>query len=110
MEQLNVSVVGKSPAIYSTNLLDEKYENIRTEAIHAGILLRETDEKVEEMINDGRTIQSHAQNVQSNALRFYRSLIRSEKLIRYCQFIFLITIITVIVFLIGKAVFRRSHR
>ena len=107
MEQLNVNIIGNSPATYATNLLDKKYENIRTEAIHAGILLRETDEKVEGMINDGHTIQSHAQNLQSNALKLYRRLIRSEKLIRFCQFVFLIAIIIMVVFLIGKFLFRR---
>lgn len=109
MEQLHVNVVGKSPATYSTNLLDKKYENIRTEAVHASILLKETDEKANEIINDGHTIQSHAQSVQANALRFYRKLIRSEKLIRYCQFIFLIVIVTVVVFLIVKSLFRKQH-
>ena len=107
MEQPYVNVVEKSPATYSTNLLDKKYENIRTEAIHANILLKATDEKVDEMINDGHTIQSHAQSVQANALRFYRNLIRSVKLIRYCQFIFLIVIVTVIGFLIVKSFSRK---
>ena len=105
VERLNINVVDRSPATYSAVLLDNKYENIRAEAIHAGILLKETDEKLDEIINDGHTIKSLAQNIQSNAFRFYQNLIRSEKFIRCCQFVFLIAIIMIVIGLIGKFVF-----
>lgn len=107
MERLNVHVAGKSPATYSSLALDNKYENIRTEAIHAGILLRETDEKVEEIINDGQMIKSHAHDLRSNAFKFYQNLIQSEKIIRYCQLIFLILILIIAIFFIGKVFVRR---
>lgn len=102
VERLNINVIGKSPDKHSSILLDKKYENIRTEAIHAGILLRETDEKIEDIINDGHMIKSHAHNIRSNALRFYQNLIQSEKLIRYCQLIFIIIIVIIVLFFIGK--------
>lgn len=101
MERLNVNVIDRSSAV----LLDNKYENIRAEAIHAGILLKETDEKLDEIINDGHKIQSLAQNIQSNAARFYQNLIRSERLIRCCQVVSLIAMMTIVVGLIGKIVF-----
>ncbi|CAF3570808.1 unnamed protein product [Adineta steineri] len=101
MDRLNI-ITGDSPIIHSTILLDKKYHDIRNEAINAGILLKETDEKVDEIIKDGFLIKSHAHNIQSNALRFYRNLIQSEKLIQFCQFIFIIIIISLTIIFIGK--------
>jgi len=102
VDRLNINAAGKSPAIHSSILLDKKYDNIRTEAINAGILLKETDEKIDEIINDGYSIKVHAHNVRTNALRFYQNLIQSEKVIRYCQLIFIIIIITFVIVFIGK--------
>lgn len=99
MDKLNINA-GKSSNLHLSILLDKKYENIRTEAINAGILLKETDEKIDEIINDGHTIKSHAYDIRSNALRFYQNLIQSEKLIRYCQLIFIFIIIIFIFFLV----------
>jgi hypothetical protein len=93
---------GKTPVTHSSVLLDNKYDQIRTEAINAGILLKETDEKVDEIINDGQIIKSHAHDVRSNAIRFYQNLIQSEKIIRYCQVIFIIFIIIIVIVFIGR--------
>ncbi len=101
VDRLNINA-GISPATHSSILLDKKYDNIRTEAINAGILLKETDEKIDEIINDGHSIKVHAHNVRTNALRFYQNLIQSEKVIRYCQLIFIIIIITFLIVFIGK--------
>ncbi len=101
MDSLNIQT-GKSPVIHSSILLDKTYDEIRTEAINAGILLKETDEKVDEIINDGHIIKSHAYNVRANALRFYRNLIQSEKIIRYCQVIFIIFILIIVIIFVGK--------
>jgi len=102
VDRLNINAAGKSSATHSSILLDKKYDNIRTEAINAGILLKETDEKIDEIINDGHTIKAHAHNIRVNALRFYQNLIQSEKIIRYCQLIFIIIIITFLIVFIGK--------
>ena len=103
MERLNFAT-GKYP---EASLIDKKYENIRTEAIHSGILLKETDEKIDEIINDGHTIKSHAYDIQSNVRRFYQNLIRSEKLLRYCLFVFIIIIIMIAMIIIGKFFMRK---
>jgi len=92
----------KSSATHSSILLDKKYDNIRIEALNAGILLKETDEKINEIINDGHIIKSHAYDVRTNALKFYQNLIQSKKLIHYCQLIFIIIIITILIIFIGK--------
>jgi len=101
VDRLNIKA-GKSPAVDSSILLDKTYDDIRIEAINAGIILKETNEKVDEIINDGHLIKSHAYDVRSNALRFYQNLMQSEKLIRYCQWIFIITIIIIAIIFIGK--------
>ncbi len=101
MDRLNIHD-GKSPTTYSAILLDRKYDYIRTEAMNAGILLKEIDENVEEIIHDGNIIQSHAQDVRTNAGRFYRNLMQSEKLVRYCQWIFVVVVITLVIIFIGK--------
>ncbi len=92
MERLNITT-GKSPV---SVLLDKKYENIRTEAIQSGILIREIDEKIDEIITDGHRIKSHAYDIRSNALKFYQNLIQSEKILRYCLLIFIIIVIIII--------------
>ncbi len=101
MDKLNIHA-GKSSATHSSILLDKKYDNIRIEALNAGILLKETDEKINEIINDGHIIKSHAYDVRTNALKFYQNLIQSKKLICYCQLIFIIIIITFLIVFIGK--------
>jgi hypothetical protein len=101
VDRLNTNA-GSFPATHSSILLDKKYDHIRTEAINAGILLKETDEKVDEIINNGHTIKAHAHDVRSNALKFYQNLIQSEKIVRYCQLIFIILIITFVIVFIGK--------
>ncbi|CAF3970561.1 unnamed protein product [Rotaria magnacalcarata] len=93
---------GSSPAIHSEILLDEKYDAIRIEAINAGILLKETDEKIDELIHDARMIKSHGRDIRSNALRFYQNLIQSRKIIRFCQLIYILISIIIIIILIGK--------
>ncbi len=108
MERLHINV-GKSPTTQTSILLDEKYDSIRSEAINAGILLKETDEKVDEMINDGQRITSHAQDVRANALRFVRNLMQSEKLVFYCQLIFIVTIVIIAILFIGKVFIGRRN-
>jgi hypothetical protein len=105
VERLN-HTTGKFPA---SILLDKKYENIRTEAIHSGILLKQIDEKIDEIITDGHTIKSHAYDIQSNARKFYQNLIRSEKFLRYCLLIFIIFMIMIAMIFIGKFFVRKSN-
>jgi hypothetical protein len=107
VDRLNIKT-GESPGIHSSIILDKKYDQIRAEALHAGILLKETHEKVDEIITDGQIIESHAHDVRSNALRFYQNLIRSEKLIRYCQVIFIMVIIFIGIIFIGNFFVRKK--
>lgn len=93
---------GKSPATYSSILLDKKYEDIRKEATNAGILLKETDEKIDEIIKDGTIIKSHAHDVQAYALRLYEHIIRSDKILRYFLILFLIIVIMMVIFFLAK--------
>ena len=64
-------------------LLDEKYDQIQNEAIQAGILLKKTDEKIEQIIDENRKIQAHTDDVKTNAVRFYRNLVQSERMCRF---------------------------
>ncbi|CAF2595921.1 unnamed protein product [Rotaria sp. Silwood2] len=100
-------VLGVTPN--SSILLDKKYDDIRIEAINAGIILKETNEKIDEIINDGHTIKSYAHDIRSNALQFYQNLIQSKKLIRYCQLVFLLIIITIMSIFIGKIFTRKKN-
>ena len=102
VDRSNVKTENSSNIAHSSILLEKKYDEIRTEAIKAGILLKETNEKVDEIINDGHIIKSHAYGVRINALRFYQSLTQSGKINRYCQLVFIIIIITVSIIFIGK--------
>ena len=104
VDQLNNNA-GKTSAI----LLDTKYDNIRKEAINAGILLKETDEKIDEIINDGQLIKSHALDVRTNALKFYRNLIRSEKIRRFCQLMFILIICIILLIFLGKMFTRKTN-
>ncbi|CAF2432910.1 unnamed protein product [Rotaria sp. Silwood2] len=97
------------PGEDSSILLDKKYDDIRIEAINAGIILKETNEKIDEIINDGHTIKSYAHDIRSNALQFYQNLIQSKKLIRYCQLVFLLIIITIMSIFIGKIFTRKKN-
>ncbi|CAF0776289.1 unnamed protein product [Rotaria sordida] len=108
VDKLNIKT-GHSPVIDSSILLDKKYDNIRIEAINAGIILKETNEKIDEIINDGHIIKSHAYDIRSNALRFYENLIQSKKFIQYCQLIFILIIITIMSIFIGKFFTRKKN-
>lgn len=88
--------------------LDNKYKDIQHEALNAGILLRETDEQIDEIISDGLKIKSHAYNIRSNALRFYRNLIQSERMIRICQWTFVVIVFALIFCFILKSFLRQT--
>lgn len=101
MDRLNINNE-KSSVKHSSITLDKKYENIRTEAMQAGILLKETDEKIDEIIHDGNMIKSYANDIRLKALKFYQNLIQSEKFIRYCRLIFISLIIILIIIFFGN--------
>ena len=89
--------------------LDRTYDDIRSEAVHAGVLLKETDEKIDELIHNGRTIRSHANAIQTQTLSFYRRLIRSENIARYCHVIVITLIIILAVVFIGRMLVRNAN-
>lgn len=87
----------------STVPLDTKYENIRSEAIQAGLILKETDEKIDEIIYDSHLVKSHAQDIRMNVIKFYRNLMKSERLKCLCQIIFICLICLIVIIFIGKS-------
>lgn len=100
-DRIDVSI-GQKSIPHVPGSFDEKYHQIRSEAHHAGVLLRETDEKIDDIITNSRTIGFHAHDVRSNALRLYRYLKQSERLLRCCQWMFILVIMIVLVVLVGK--------
>ena len=96
------SQIERSTRAHSSISVDNKYKEIRNEALNAGILLKETDEQIDEIIYDGLKIKSHAYDIRSNALRFYRNLIQSERMIQFCQWTFVVIVITLSICLILK--------
>lgn len=101
--------VARTNANAGSDALDQTYNDIRNEAVHAGVLLKATDEKIDELILNGQTIRSHANAIQAQTISFYRRLIRSENIARYCHVLTITLIIILAVVFIGKMLVRNTN-
>lgn len=106
MEQI-LFKTGDIPATHTSTLLDKKYHEIQIEAINAGILLRETDEKLDDIIDDGRMIKSYSHDIRTNALLLYRNMIQSKKIL--CQILFIV-IVTIVIFIVIGRIFTHKNK
>ncbi|CAF1675599.1 unnamed protein product, partial [Didymodactylos carnosus] len=92
-----------SPAI-----LDRKYQAIRNEALKSGILLKETDEKVEEVITNTHILNAKANAVRTGAFAIHSNLLKSDKLAKLCQLSLILLTLSGAVIIIVKLIINQK--